>query len=132
MYLALCYGLKEVTAALMTTPATGKLQYLATSNEHYYFGNFLEKDICRITWTVTLSKVLDVLADQGVDGLRLQRVKFIRIPDEALSGIPQDDGLIDMCKHFATVGSSSLASKSIQPIKTILVNRSHDLGRPSS
>ncbi|OJJ75225.1 hypothetical protein ASPBRDRAFT_669219 [Aspergillus brasiliensis CBS 101740] len=96
-YLARCHGLKDVSLVLTTTPETGELRYIITSNKVYYIGNLMDEHIHQIIKPTTWPDILATLSRSGGRDLTTKKLELVDVPEDER---PRDDEVIEGRKHF--------------------------------
>ncbi|GIK06029.1 hypothetical protein Aspvir_010147 [Aspergillus viridinutans] len=76
------HGIKDPKPLLMTTPDTGDMGYIITSEGRFYWGDLMIDHIAEITRPRTWPEILRVLATKGDKGLRKKLVRPVVVDEE--------------------------------------------------
>ncbi|OJJ70080.1 hypothetical protein ASPBRDRAFT_678685 [Aspergillus brasiliensis CBS 101740] len=107
-YQARYYGIADPTLVLIGTNNSGEMGYIITANGRYYWGDFLIEYIFEITAPTTLSDIVGVMADMGIEGLKMKQLEPNELPDDGnlpVARLFEGDGV------FVPVGQDAPAEK---------------------
>ncbi|GKZ27443.1 hypothetical protein AbraIFM66951_005453 [Aspergillus brasiliensis] len=107
-YQARYYGIADPTLVLVGTNNSGEMGYIITANGRYYWGDFLIEYIFEITAPKTWSDIVGVMAEKGVEGLKMKQLKPNELPGDGnlpVARLFEGDGV------FVPVGQDAPAKK---------------------